>query len=220
MPNQLIAGYERFRSGYFRQNEAQLRALAGGQSPTVALISCCDSRVSPAILFDAAPGDLFIIRNVANLVPPYESEGRYHGTSAALEFAVKALEVADIVVLGHARCGGIRALLEGAGGGDHQSFLGRWMEIAAPALTHLAATDEAVPEARQRACEREALALSLENLLTFPWLKARVEAGRLAIHGWYYDVVEGTLHRLDPRTRALEAIAGGGAEARNLKSEA
>jgi carbonic anhydrase len=128
----LIAGYRRFREGYFRDNQQRLTTLAlEGQSPAVAIVGCCDSRVDPAVITDSAPGELFVIRNVANLVPPCEGEGTWHGTSAALEFAVRGLEVEHIIVLGHARCGGIRALMEEKeDSGNDDQFIYHWMRIA------------------------------------------------------------------------------------------
>ena len=197
MVERLVDGYRRFRSGYFVNNREHLTALAEGQAPTIAIVSCCDSRVDPGIVFDARPGELFVIRNVANLVPPFESEGRYHGTSAALEFAVTGLRVSDIVVLGHAGCGGIRALLsaEPSVGGV---FVSSWMDIAAEARAEvLSRTDLPTAEERQCACEQSAVRLSLANLLTFPWIAERMQRDGLKLHGWYYDLQSGRITRLE-----------------------
>ncbi|TAL00116.1 MAG: carbonic anhydrase [Rhodospirillaceae bacterium] len=163
------------------------------QSPQAMMIACSDSRIDPSLKFGADPGDMFMVRNVANLVPPYAPDGAYHGTSAALEFAVLVLEVKNIIVMGHARCGGIDALVK------HQEkaatdFVASWMKIAEQALVR--ARDAATPEALQRACEQETVKVSLENLMTFPWIRARVEAGKLELHGWYFDLETGTLHVL------------------------
>ncbi|MBL8644892.1 MAG: carbonic anhydrase [Rhodospirillaceae bacterium] len=202
--DKFIAGYHQFRDSYFNQNKDFLKALMGRpQTPKAMMISCSDSRIDPGLKFGAEPGDIFMVRNVANLVPPYAPDGDYHGTSAALEFAVQVLEVENIVVMGHARCGGIGALVR------HQEqsaldFVAAWMKIAMPALER--ASKQATGEAAlQRACEQEAVKESLKNLMTFPWVKARVEAGKLAIHGWYFDLETGTLHRLN-KSGAFEAV--------------
>ncbi len=195
----LIEGFRRFRATYYREHRAVFDALAAhGQWPRAMVIGCADSRVDPQLMFGAAPGDIFVVRNVANLVPPYRPDGAYHGTSAALEFAVRGLRVEHIVVLGHARCGGIGALLRGpAADGGGEDFIGAWMGIAAPARERaLAAAAGAPPEAVQRACEHEAIRLSLDNLTTFPWVRERVTRGDLALHGWYFDLEAGDLLRL------------------------
>jgi carbonic anhydrase len=196
MPQRLIEGYQRFRKGYFARNRDRLAAMATAQNPNIAVLSCCDSRVDPATVFDASPGDLFVIRNVANLVPPYEQEGLYHGTSAALEFAVTGLEVSHIVVLGHANCGGIRALMDKKPGEANGSFIDRWMEIAAPVRKTVAADHPNSAESRYTACEHGAITHSLQNLMTYPWVKSRVERRELTLHGWHYDLAEGMLSHL------------------------
>jgi carbonic anhydrase len=200
MTERLVEGFRRFQEGYFRTHRERLERLAQGQSPHVAMVACCDSRVDPAILFDAGPGDIFVIRNVANLVPRCEPEGLYHGTSAALEFAVTALEVDDIVVLGHARCGGIRALLQQDTSVSQPGFIACWMQIAEAARAEvLARPDLSGIEAQARACEQAAIGLSLTNLMSYPWIRERVARGSLALHGWYYDLQSGELMRLlDP----------------------
>ncbi len=198
--DELIAGYHRFRSGYYEKNRERLTALAQqGQTPVAAVVGCCDSRVDPAVITDSAPGTLFVIRNVANLVPPCEGEGVWHGTSAALEFAVQELEVDHIVILGHARCGGIRALMEEAEQeGDGQRFIHNWMRIADRARQVAASSQLPLDrERRLRLCEKESIRISLENLMTFPWIAAKVRAGSLALHGWYYDLATGELQILD-----------------------
>jgi len=139
MLEKLLNGYERFRNGYFQHNREHLEKLAQQQAPDVAMVSCCDSRVDTGILFDAEPGEIFVIRNVANLVPPFELQGDYHGTSAALEFAVTCLKVKEIMVLGLANCGGIRALMENDGNIKKDGFIDRWMQIAAPAKKEILA---------------------------------------------------------------------------------
>jgi len=198
MPQRLIEGYQRFRKGYFQQHEQHLSALAEEQKPSIAMVSCSDSRVDPAIIFDTNPGELFVIRNVANLVPPCEDDGNYHGTSAALEFAVTGLEVEHIVVLGHAQCGGIKALIDTEPEDAGESFVATWMQILKDVRQEvLAGVEEKSSEQCARACEKAAVHKSLNNLMSFPWISARVEAGQLALHGWYYDVRCGQLEQLE-----------------------
>lgn len=196
----LIEGYRRFRKRYFHEEPELFASLVSrGQSPAVAVVACCDSRVDPAIIMDCEPGDLFTIRNVANLVPPYELGGLYHGTSAALEFAVRVLRVGHIIVLGHAQCGGINALLESDSTDVAQGdFVASWMRIASQARD--AALNEpkfTTFEMRRRYCEQAAVRVSIDNLMTFPWIKERVENQKLRLHGWYFDIGSGDLMRLD-----------------------
>lgn len=197
--DKLVAGYRRFRGGYYEVNRDRLVDLARqGQSPKVAVIGCCDSRVDPAVITDSTPGDLFVIRNVANLVPPCEGEGAWHGTSAALQFAVCDLEVEHIIVLGHAGCGGIRSLLEGQGNKPEDNYIANWMDIAAEASKRALARDDLQTlDERAHACELNAIEISLANLETFPWIQERVEQSRLQLHGWYYDMASGDLLRHD-----------------------
>ena len=193
--DELIAGYRRFRAGEWPQRRARFVELAhGGQAPRAMVVACSDSRVDPTRIFDVGPGELFVVRNVANLVPRYAPDGRAHATSAALEFGVRVLQVADLIVLGHAMCGGIRALLEGAPleTGD---FLAPWMRIAEEAKRRTLVCRPADP---QTACELEAVKLSLENLATFPWITERVAAGSLRLHGATFDIRSGVLSRLGP----------------------
>jgi len=194
----LSKGYERFRNGYFKRNRARLEQLAEKQTPQIAIVSCCDSRVDPGILFDVEPGDIFVIRNVANLVPPFETKGDYHGTSAALEFAVTCLQVKQVVVLGHANCGGIRALMENDTSIKSDGFIYSWMQLAALAKKEvLERIDLATPEQRINACEKTAVSYSLRNLMSYPWIRDRVEAGSLDLVGCYYDLRSGELVTLD-----------------------
>ena len=198
MIEKLSKGYERFRNGYFKRNRARLEQLAEKQTPQIAIVSCCDSRVDPGILFDVEPGDIFVIRNVANLVPPFETKGDYHGTSAALEFAVTCLQVKQVVVLGHANCGGIRALMENDTSIKSDGFIYSWMQLAALAKKEvLERIDLATPEQRINACEKTAVSYSLRNLMSYPWIRDRVEAGGLDLVGCYYDLRSGELVTLD-----------------------
>lgn len=206
MPEQLIAGYKRFREGYFRQNEESLMSLAEGQSPDIAVLSCCDSRVDPTIVFDASPGDLFTIRNIANLVPEYENDGRPRGTSSALEFAVTELNVSHIVILGHAQCGGIRALMDRKSSNDASTFVDQWMMIAESVRQVILARKTSM-EDRYTACEHATIVNSLQNLMTFPWIEERVRHGKLTLHGWYYDLNQGTLLCFDHETETFAQIS-------------
>ncbi len=198
MLEKLLKGNERFRNGYFQRNREQLEKLAQQQAPDVAMVSCCDSRVDTGILFDAEPGEIFVIRNVANLIPPYELKGDYHGTSAALEFAVTCLKVKEIMVLGHANCGGIRALMENDGNIKEDGFIDRWMQIAAPAKKEvLTRNDLNTFDEKLDACEKTAISYSLRNLLTHPWVRQRVEKGELQLVGYYYELHNGQLIKID-----------------------
>ncbi len=198
MIEKLSKGYERFRKGYFQRNRERLEQLADKQTPEIAMISCCDSRVDPGILFDLEPGDIFVIRNVANLVPPFETKGDYHGTSAALQFAVTCLQVKQVVVLGHANCGGIRALMENDNALQTVGFIDSWMHLAAAAKKEVLARDDLnTPEQRIDACEKAAVGHSLKNLMTYPWISERVNAGSLELVACYYDLRSGELTALD-----------------------
>jgi carbonic anhydrase len=206
-PKQLIAGFRRFRERSFTNDDTQFHDLVQfGQTPSTLVVGCCDSRVDPALILDCAPGDLFVIRNVANLVPPAENQGHYHGTSAALEFGVRNLAVQHIIVLGHAQCGGIHALLEGGVAKD-DSFIAGWMGIADAARKQVEQElAEASSEVRHRACEQQAILVSLNNLMTFSWIRERVEQGQLALHGWYFDIERGELLGYNVATQKFEAL--------------
>ena len=190
-----VAGFRRFQARDFRGDRELYDRLREGQSPHALVIACSDSRVDPAHLLDARPGDLFVVRNVANLVPPYMPDATFHGTSAAVEFAVRVLKVDRIVVMGHALCGGISALLRGAPP-EAQDFVAGWMTIAQRARTVALRCD--TPEAQQEACEHEAVRISLQNLMTFPWVAEAVRDGRLTLHGAHFGVATGRLLLVDP----------------------
>jgi carbonic anhydrase len=189
----LIAGYRRFRGGTWLEERKRFEALSRlGQRPRALVIACSDSRTDPQMVFNARPGELFVVRNVANIVPPYGPDDQPHGVSSAIEFAVRSLQVRDIVVLGHALCGGVKALLEGAPVED-SDFVGRWVAIAEPARERAM---QAPPEQRQEICEHETVRLSLANLMTFPWIKDAVEAGHTTLHGCFFGIHSGVLERL------------------------
>ena len=193
MIEKLIQGYEAYRNNYFRENYELLHKLGTeGQQPKTAFITCCDSRFNPLLITDSDPGDLFIIRNVAALMPPFQEVSGWHGTSAAVEYAVRHLEVDDIIVMGHSDCGGVKSLLDDPAIQDKNSFIPAWMSIATQAREDTLNDPEAnTPKRRSCACEQAVIKLSLENLQTFPWVKERVETGALSLHGWYYDLVSG-----------------------------
>lgn len=191
----LIDGYQRFHQKYFQEQPEIYNSLfEQGQSPKFLVISCCDSRVHPAQVMDTVPGDIFVIRNVANLVPVNEVDGKSHGTSAAMEFAVKHLEVKHIIVFGHSQCGGIKSLMEGDHLDHDYGFIDPWMKIAKTARDQVVAdhADEDFGIQCIR-CEQASIKVSLENLKTFPWIKERLDAGKLYIHGWYFDIDSGSL---------------------------
>ncbi|HEY7865753.1 MAG TPA: carbonic anhydrase [Psychromonas sp.] len=188
--DKLIAGYQRFREGYYEQHKKQLQKLAEqGQSPKIAIVSCSDSRVDPTIILDCAPGDLFVIRNVANLVPPLENCDSFHGTSAALEFAVNELQVESIIILGHTQCGGIKSLMDTEPSAMPQTFIPKWMKqlenVRREILENKNCTTK---EQHYHLCEQKGIVQSLANLMTFPCIQKRVAAGSLKLHGWCYDL--------------------------------
>lgn len=188
--NSLLEGYRRFRAtGWPEQRRLYEYLAEHGQRPRALVIACVDSRADPARIFDAAPGELLVVRNVANLVPPYAPDAAYHGTSAAIEFGIRVLGIPQILVMGHGECGGVKALLEGAPAGA-RDFVAPWMSMARPAREHA----ERYPEAeRQHAGEQQVVRLSIANLLTFPWIADAVRANRLTIQGAWFAIRTGTL---------------------------
>ena len=202
--NKFIAGFKQFQRSYFGENQELFDKLKQSQQPRTLIISCCDSRVDPAILTRSEPGDLFVVRNVANLVPPCEVGGGHHGISAALEFGVCSLGVKHIIVLGHSQCGGIRALMEDSYGSEEGGFISQWMNIAEPAREKVRRELPHKPfDLQARACEQAAILLSLENLLSFPWIAQRVSNGTLSLHGWYFDMSQGELLGYDAASQTL-----------------
>ena len=198
MPSELQRGYRRFRAERFSQESQRYRNLTRGQQPRTMIIGCADSRVDPATIFSAAPGELFVVRNVAALVPPCEETGRYHGTSAALEFAVTGLEVQNIVVMGHGLCGGVAAALAAHDKRPVGRFIKPWVDLIQPLAKTLQESPIVRGEAeRQKALERMAIQESLANLMTFPFVKDGVEANKITLHGAWFSIGEGELHWLD-----------------------
>ena len=193
--DRLLDGYLRFRRTVWPAERDRYESLARrGQRPETLVIACSDSRVDPQTVFGAAPGEIFVVRNVAGLVPPYEPDGHYHGTSAALEYGVRVLGVAHIVVLGHALCGGIRAIVDGAPE-EVGDFVAQWMAIAEPVLKQVPPELDRVEMLNR--CETEAVRLSLANLMSFPWVREAVEERRLTLHGFRFDIRTGVLGRLE-----------------------
>ena len=201
-PNNLLDGYSRFMTGRYPEEADRYRKLAElGQKPSTLIIACCDSRAAPETIFNAGPGELFVVRNVANLVPPYAPDGEYHSTSAALEFAVQSLRVKDIVVMGHGRCGGISAALdpnsEPLSPGD---FIGRWMGLLNPVVAELQTGNVLTAAERQTALERISIRNSIGNLRTFPCVKILEDKGKLALHGAWFDISSGELWVMNAKT--------------------
>ncbi|TEW53429.1 carbonic anhydrase [Psychromonas sp. RZ22] len=207
--DKLIAGYQRFREGYYQDNKTKLSKLAKeGQFPKIAIVSCSDSRVEPTLILDCEPGDLFVIRNVANLVPPCEDTDNFHGTSAALEFAVTGLEVESIIVLGHTQCGGIKALMDTDGKKIDKSFISKWMLQLEGVRDEIIADTTLKDElSRNNCCEQKGIQHSLNNLMTFPWVKERVDSGKLRLHGWRYDLNSSELCAMDAKTGKFVRIS-------------
>lgn len=201
-PEELLQGYGRFMTGRYSEESARYRSLAEiGQSPKTLIIACCDSRAAPETVFNAGPGELFVVRNVANLVPPYAPDGEYHSTSAALEYAVQSLRVREIVVMGHGRCGGISAALdpsdEPLSPGD---FIGRWMGLLNPVVAEIQNSTVLTSSERQTALERISIRNSINNLRTFPCVKILEDRKKLTVHGAWFDISTGELWIMDAKT--------------------
>jgi len=204
--DKLIEGFRSFQKDYFGKERSLFDKLKQGQNPDIMVIGCSDARVDPAIMTNCSPGEIFTVRNVANLVPPYEKHGGQHGISAALEFAVCHLHVDAIVVLGHSQCGGIKALKEGLHGCKGGGFITRWMSIASPALESLNAGAEGESVSTEN-LEKEAIALSLGNLKTFPFIKSKLQSGEISLHGWYFDLAKGGLYEYSEPDGAFVPLA-------------
>ena len=213
LPQRLIDGYSAFARGRLPSEQHRYRELAElGQRPEIMVIGCCDSRVSPEVIFDARPGELFVVRNVANMVPPYAPDGAYHGVSAALEFGVGALKVKHIVVLGHAHCGGVQAFAEEAEPISPGDFIGRWMSLMAPAAAKVGPRGSTPRAEYLERMEKASILNTLDNLMTFPRLRKLIERGAVNLHGAYFGVATGQLSVLDQATGEFVPVAP-----RNLK---
>ncbi|NUN04186.1 MAG: carbonic anhydrase [Bdellovibrio sp.] len=189
----LIDGFHKFRNNYFvKDTELFEQLTSGGQAPKTLIIGCSDSRVDPALLTQAEPGDIFVVRNVANLVPPYETGGKFHGVSSAIDFAVNSLKVENIIVLGHEHCGGIYALLKGPP--EQDGFISSWMRIAAEAkIEVLSEMPTASYKEQMTACAKKSILISMENLMSFPFIQERLKARDLKIYGWFFELEAGRL---------------------------
>ncbi|MDG1470251.1 carbonic anhydrase [Pseudosulfitobacter sp. SM2401] len=210
LPAYLLQRYQGWKATGYAENQAWYRRLASeGQRPRAMVISCCDSRVHVTSIFGADQGEFFIHRNIANLVPPFAPDGDHHGTSAAVEYAVTALNVAHLIVLGHSSCGGVQGCIDMCKGNAPQleekaSFVGRWMDILRPKYALVA--DEPDPEIQARQLEKHAVMASMENLMTFPFIKDRVEDGALTLHGLWTDIGEGGLEYFNPETKVFQGV--------------
>lgn len=205
----LIQGYERFRKKYFKSPSSTFEDLVRlGQRPKILMIACSDSRVDPAIVMKCQPGDLFVIRNVANLVPPYEDDQSYHGTSAALQFGVCSLGIRHVILFGHTRCGGIQSLLEQTPEAcEQRGFVAKWMELAKPAYdTVFKHHSQETFQKKATLCGQFSLMNSLKNLETFPWIRERVKKGRVFLHAWNFDLEKGILEVFDKKEQSFKEI--------------
>ena len=204
LPSYLVQRYHGWKATSYTENQAWYRHLAeSGQHPRAMMISCCDSRVHVTSIFGADQGEFFIHRNIANLVPKHEPDGNQHGTSAALEFAVNALKVAHVIVIGHSKCGGVKGCLDMCTGKapdleETSSYVGRWMDILRPGYERVKDIDD--EEKQRQALEKQAVIVSLENLMTFPFVAEAVNAGTLTLHGLWHEIGEGGVEQFNPAT--------------------
>ncbi len=208
MPLNLKEGYRQFRTGRYTHEVERYLKLAQGQKPKAMIIGCADSRVDPATIFSAGPGELFVVRNVAALAPPYEETPGYHGTSAALEFAIEGLGIEDVVVMGHSYCGGVQAALTAATAQPVGRFIRPWVEIMAAARDEMLRDPNcpADPDERQYLMESLAVGVSIQNLKTFPFIQKALAEGRLRIHGARFSIAAGELEWRDPDTGVFEKV--------------
>ncbi len=210
LPNYLVQRYHGWKATGYADNKSFYKRLANdGQHPRAMVIACCDSRVNVIPMFGADQGELFIHRNIANLVPPFQPDGDHHGTSAAVEYAVRVLKVSNLMVMGHSGCGGIKGCIDMCKGAapeleEKGSFVGRWMDILRPRFERVADISDA--EAQQHAMEKEAIVTSLENLMTFPWIEEAVTAGTLTLHGLWNDIGEGGLEHYNPQDNSFHPV--------------
>jgi len=206
-PQRLIEGYSTFLSERLPREQSRFRALAeSGQRPEIMVVGCADSRVSPEVIFDARPGELFVVRNIANIIPPYEPDTRSHGVSAAIEFGIFALQVKHVVVLGHAQCGGVRAFAEDGEPLTPGDFIGNWMKLLAPAAAKVDRAKLSPADYLTR-LEQANITNSLANLMTFPRLAKLIESGKVATHGAYFGVATGEMSVLDRASGEFRRVA-------------
>lgn len=208
-PKHLLEGYKAFATQRLPTEQSRYRELSvKGQFPEVMVIGCCDSRVSPEVIFDAGPGELFVVRNIANLVPVYQPDGNAHGVSAALEYAVTVLKVKHIVILGHAQCGGIRAFVDKIEPLTPGDFIGKWMQMFIKPGEVVEQRDHETMAQFVERIEKAAVFRSLENLMTFPFVRKAVEGGQMQLHGAYFGVAEGSLFVLDKTAKEFKRANG------------
>ena len=207
LPRRLLDGYANFRAGRYTDEAERYRSLGEGlQKPTVMMIACCDSRAAPETIFDAGPGEIFVVRNVANLVPPYTPDGGHHATSAAIEFAVLSLAVKSIVVMGHGRCGGIRAAVLDSSPLSHTDFIGSWMRPIKDVARIVTREEGCSDDQHERLVERASVEHSLANLRTFPWIRVKENRKELSLHGAWFDISMGELHVFDAEAASWSMI--------------
>ena len=211
--NILLNGFRKFRELYYRKSPNLYRDLVQhGQKPRFAVLACSDSRVAPAIVLQTEPGDIFAVRNVAALVPPFEKDGLYHGTSAALEFAVRGLHVEHIIIIGHAHCGGVASMIRKQEGReelayDGGTFIGAWTDLLRDAYERAVESNpELKADALLSAAEHQAVRLSLDNLTTFPFIREAVSAGELTLQGWYLNIFDGALEIWNPEDKCFKLV--------------
>lgn len=205
----LIQGYQRFQEKAFGEDRADFEELVRwGQRPKILIIACSDSRVDPALVLDCKPGDLFVIRNVANLVPPFEDDQSYHGTSAALQFGVCNLEIRHVILFGHTHCGGIQTLLEQTPETcEKKGFIAKWMDIATPAYDAILKNHKEDPlDEKVTLCGHYSLMNSLKNLETFPWVEERLRKKTLSLHAWNFDLERGKIDAFDPKDKTFKEL--------------
>ncbi len=207
--SKFLSGFRRFQKNYLgEQHELFDQLIQQGQRPRALVIACCDSRCDPALLTDCDPGDMFVVRNVANLVPPHVQATYFAATTSAIAFAVHNLEVEHIIVMGHAQCGGIRALMEHKTPTcNEEELIAKWLGIAEDARQQVLQELKDKPmQMLTNACEQSAILVSLENLMSYPWISSRVHQGKLALHGWYFDMQGGELYEYQPESGAFEVL--------------
>jgi len=206
--DKLLEGFRKFKQRYYIAEPELYEALVDrGQTPKTLVIACCDSRVHPAQVLNTSPGDIFVARNVANLVPPFEDDGKSHGTSAAIEYGVKHLKVKHIIVFGHGQCGGIKSLMAGGVNSEDDSFINPWMSTAVHSREKILQNHaEKSFEEQCQLCEQAVIEVSVNNLLSFPWIKSRVDAGKLDVHGWYFEIEKGILFELKQDDGSFSSI--------------
>ena len=196
---------ELFAGEYFCREDSPFNLLCQGQHPTTMVIACSDSRTDPSLIMQCEPGEIFVVRNVANIVPPYETDSGYHGVSSAIEYAVKILKVANIIVLGHSFCGGIETLMKDDASQDGE-FINKWLSVMKPVREQVMSHFGKVDKKSCTACEMAGILRSVDNLMTFPWITERVALGTLNVHGWYFEMESGQLLSYLHQTKAFEPL--------------